>query len=78
MIDRNLHLLLTRINRINSIMKGDHLNYMFDCLVLLFHAVTDLFPNIFYLAADITDQGALDLAVLFDHGLLRDAASKIK
>ena len=41
-------------------------------------SVTDLFPNIFYLAADITDQGALDLAVLFDHGLLRDAASKIK
>lgn len=26
---------------------------------------------------DITE-GALDLAVLFDHGLLRDAASKIK
>ena len=57
--------------------KGDHLNYMFDCLVFPFQLLT-CFQNLFYLAADITDQGALDLAVLFDHGLLRDAASKIK
>ena len=36
MIDRYLHLLLTLMCRHNSILKGDHLNYMFE-IVLCFH-----------------------------------------
>ena len=40
MIDRYLHLLLTLMCRHNSILKGDHLNYMFDCLVFPFQFLT--------------------------------------
>ena len=40
MIDRNLHLLLKLMCTHNSIMKGDHLNYMFDCLVFAFQLLT--------------------------------------
>ena len=40
MIDRYLHLLLTLMCRHNSILKGDHLNYMFDCLVFPFQLLT--------------------------------------
>ena len=40
MIDRNLHLQLTSMNRHNSIMKDDHLNFMFDCLVFPFQLLT--------------------------------------
>ena len=49
---------------------------LFKCIV-----VPALPQNVYFfkliISGDITE-GALDLAMLFDHGLLRDAASKIK